>query len=143
LSVIGITAPLAGSTDESLLTRPGTRADLDVVLQGRVLAHLAAEEMVAEIKLRASRHLLDRGLRISLPYFDDRRMALRYWEFTVIPKGRILFVPAFVVLAAEREIARVRADRQFTETTRTQLLSELRLLAAAFSADPQHTRRSA
>ncbi len=71
--------------------------------------------MIAELDLRASRHQLDRGLRLSLPYFDDRRLSLRYWSFTVIPKGRILFVPAFVVLAVEREIERVQAQREFTE----------------------------
>lgn len=134
MSAESIAAPLPVSTEESFAAQRRTRVELDAIVRGRALAHLAAEEMIAEIKLCAARHLLDRGLRLSLPYFDDRRMAVRHWEFTITPKGRILFVPAFVVLAAEREIVRVRTQREFTETTRSQLLTELQLLAAAFSS---------
>ena len=135
MSAESLAAPLPASTEESFTAQRRTRVEHDVIQRGRALAHLAAEDMISEIKLRAARHLLDRGLRLSLPYFDDRRMAVRHWEFTIIPKGRILFVPAFVVLAAEREIVRVRTHREFTETTRAQLLTELQLLAAAFSSD--------
>jgi hypothetical protein len=125
------TAPFSESTAEDDLTR-----------RGRALAHQAVEEMIAEIQLRASRHLLDRGLRISLPYFDDRRLSLRYWAFTVTPKGRIMFVPSFVVLAVEREIERVTVARELTPTTRTHLLDGLRGLGNAFRTDPYANLKS-
>jgi hypothetical protein len=43
-----------------------------------------------------------------------------------------MFVPAFVVIAAEREISRVQADRQYTETTRRHLVEVLGILRQAF-----------
>ena len=102
------------------------------VARGRTLAQLAVEELIEEIRRRAADHQLDRGLRLSFPYYDDRRLTLRRRDFTVIPRGRILFVPAFVVIAVEREMARVIEDRQYTDSTRTHLLGLLGILRAAF-----------
>lgn len=102
------------------------------VARGRTLAQLAVEELIEEIRRRAADHQLDRGLRLSFPYYDDRRLTLRRRDFTVIPRGRILFVPAFVVIAVEREITRVIGDRQYTDTTRAHLLGLLEMLRAAF-----------
>jgi hypothetical protein len=113
-----------------------TTVEEDLIQRGRALARQAVEEMIAEIQLRAGRHMLDRGLRISLPYFDDRRLSLRYWTFTVIPQGRIMFVPSFVVLAVEREAKRVSTARELTPTTRTHLLESLQALGSAFHIDP-------
>jgi hypothetical protein len=101
--------------------------------RGRDLACRAVDEMIEEIWRRASRHQLDRGVRLSLPYYDDRRRSLRWRDFTVIPRGRILFVPAFVVLAAEREIEKVRKDHQFTDSTRCHLVGLLEKLRQAFA----------
>ena len=116
---------------------PGARPDEhsveQIVARGRRLAGLAVEELIEEVHRRASAHQLDRGLRLSLPYFDDRRLTLRRRDFTVIPRGRVMFVPAFVVIAAEREVARVAKDAQYTETTRRHLLELLRALRAAFA----------
>ena len=137
MAAVDLALPAAITREELVRPLARTRAEEDLVLRGRSLARLAIEEMIAELDLRASRHQLDRGLRISLPYFDDRRQSLRYWSFTVIPKGRILFVPAFVVLAVEREIERVQAQREFTESTRTHLLDNLIQLAAPFRSRPQ------
>ena len=111
----------------------GAEAHLE---RGRDLARRAADELIEEMWRRASRHQLDRGVRLSFPFFDDRRLSLRWRDFTVIPRGRILFVPAFVVLAAEREIHRVKQDRQYNETTRRHLLELLEQLRQAF-APPQ------
>ncbi len=142
MGTVGITTYLPGSTEEAFSSPERQRVEPDRVARGRALARLAAEELIDEIKLRAARHLLDRGLRVSVPYFDDRRLALRYWEFTVIPQGRILFVPAFVVLAAEREIARVRAATEFNPTTREHLLDGLHRLARAFATSTPESRWS-
>ncbi len=108
----------------------------DEVARGQMLAHLATQELIGELRRRAAAHQLDRGLRLSVSYFDDRRLALRWRTFTVIPRGRILFVPAFVVVAVEREIDRVQADRQYTPTTREHLVALLRELMRAFGEDP-------
>jgi len=105
--------------------------------RGRDLACRAVDELIEEIWRRASRHQLDRGVRLSFPFFDDRQLSLRWRDFTVIPRGRILFVPAFVVLAAEREIGRVKEDPQFTETTRQHLLDGLDRLRKAFLVSPR------
>ncbi|MEW6568194.1 MAG: hypothetical protein AB1449_08530 [Chloroflexota bacterium] len=48
---------------------------------------------------------------LSLLYYDDWRRAMRWREFTVIPRGRILSVPAFVVVAAERKRELAAKDR--------------------------------
>ena len=102
-------------------------------LPGKDLAESAVDELIQELCRRAAAHQLDRGVRLSFPYYDDRRLSLRWRDFTVIPRGRILFVPAFVVVAAEREIERVRKDRQFTDSTRHHLVGLLERLRRAFA----------
>jgi hypothetical protein len=58
---------------------------------------------------------------------------LRWREVVIIPRGRIPFVPAFVVLAARQEVERVLADAGLSETTQAHLVELLQSLAAAFS----------
>jgi hypothetical protein len=103
-----------------------------VVARGRDLASQAVDELIMEMRRRSARHQLDRGVRLSFPFYDDRRLSLRWRDFTVIPRGRILFVPAFVVMATEREIERVRADPRLSETTRDHLVVLLERLRHAF-----------
>jgi hypothetical protein len=88
--------------------------------------------MIRKIHARAKEHRLNRGLTVSLPYFDDAGQELRWREVVIIPRGRILFVPAFVVLAAEREIACVRQESGLIESTRQHLIQGLEQLAVAF-----------
>jgi hypothetical protein len=61
-------------------------------------------------------------------------LEMRLLDFEVIPAGRTLFVPAFVVLAARREQARVAQDMRLNESTRMHLLSELKTLERAFES---------
>jgi hypothetical protein len=117
-------------TTPRLATDASTVAN--VVARGRDLAQGAADELIGELWRRAAAHQLDRGVRLSFPYYDDRQLSLRWRDFTVIPRGRILFVPAFVVVAAEREIERVQKDRQYTDSTRRHLLELLEKLRQAF-----------
>jgi hypothetical protein len=105
----------------------------EVIARGQDLARSAVDELIEELWRRAGNHQLDRGVRLSFPYYDDRRLGLRWRDFTVIPRGRILFVPAFVVLAAEREIEKVRKDHQFTDSTRCHLVGLLEKLRQAFA----------
>jgi len=121
-------------TNETTLRWPlSLSTEEDIVARGHDLAQAAVDELIDELWRRARSHLLDRGIRLSLPYYDDRQLSLRWRDFTVIPRGRILFVPAFVVVAAEREIERVRKDRQFTDSTRRHLIGLLEKLRLAFA----------
>ena len=75
---------------------------------------------------------LNRGLSLSLPYFDDQVLEMRTHEFEVIPAGRIMFVPAFVVRAVREEQAKVAQDTRRSPSTRKYLLLELNMLEEAF-----------
>ncbi len=104
------------------------------VNRGRELARLGVEELARDIRRRAAAGRLNRGLSISLPYFDDDALELRRREITVIPRGRVLFLTAFVVLAARREAERVRDDASLSATTRDHLVEELRWLGSVFES---------
>jgi len=104
-----------------------------LVNQGRALAHYRAEEIIQTIWRRAKSQDLNRGLSISLPYFDDQDLRLRLHSFEIIPAARILFLPAMVARAAVAEQAKVAQDTRLSHSTRQHLLSELRLLETAFA----------
>lgn len=103
-----------------------------LINQGRALARYETNEIVRIIRQRASAHDLNRGLSLSLPYFDDQALEVRTHDFEVIPAGRIMFVPAFVVRAASEEQAKVAQDTRLSPSTRKYLLQELKLLESAF-----------
>jgi len=103
-----------------------------LINQGRALARYETAEIVRVIRQRAAAHDLNRGLSLSLPYFDDQALEIRTHDFEVIPAGRIMFVPAFVVRAAGEEQAKVAQDTRLSPSTRKYLLQELQVLAAAF-----------
>jgi hypothetical protein len=69
---------------------------------------------------------------LSLPYFDDQALKLKIHPFVVIPAGRIMFVPAFMVRAAREEAVKVAQDTRLSPSTRKHLLAELALLEHAF-----------
>lgn len=103
-----------------------------MVNQGRALARYKTRQMIETIKERAAANNLNRGLSLSLPYFDDQELTLSVSNFEVIPAGRIMFVPAFVVRAVRQEAAKVAQDTRFNPSTRRHLLSELALIEQAF-----------
>ena len=104
-----------------------------LVNQGRALARWQVAEVVRVIQQRARDQSLNRGLSLSLPYFDDQALQLRTHDFEVIPAGRIMFVPAFVGRAAAEEQAKVAQDTRLSPSTRKYLLISLKTLAAAFT----------
>ena len=55
------------------------------------------------------------------------------YGFEVIPAGRIMFVPAFVVRAAREQEAKIAQDTRLSHSTRKHLLTELHTLEKAFS----------
>ena len=104
-----------------------------LINQGRALARYQTRQIIHTIQHRARAHELNRGLSLSLPYFDDQALQLKLYAFVVIPAGRIMFVPAFVVRAAREEACRVAQDTRLSPSTRTHLLAELTQLEQAFA----------
>jgi len=114
-------------------TRETAGADSLQARRGRELARLQMEEAIEKVRRRATTHSLDRGLSLSLPYFDDRAAELRWRQLEIIPRGRVPFVPAFVVLAARQEASRVEQDASMLPSTQSHLLDLLNRLEAAFA----------
>jgi hypothetical protein len=104
-----------------------------LINQGRALSRYQTRVIIGKIKERAAAHNLNRGLSLSLPYFDDQELKVNISHFEVIPAGRIMFVPAFVVRASREEQAKVAQDTRLNPSTRNHLLNELKMLEEAFS----------
>lgn len=105
-----------------------------LINQGRALARYEMREIIRTIQERAAQHELNRGLSLSVPYFDDQLLSLELTDLEVIPAGRIMFVPVFVVKAVHDEQAKVAEDTRLSPSTRRHLLHELKLLEQAFDA---------
>jgi hypothetical protein len=103
-----------------------------LINQGRALARYQLREIIQTIQRRAEADDLNRGLRLSLPYFDDQDLKMKDHPLDVIPAGRIMFIPAFVVRAAREEQAMVAQDTRLNSSTRKHLLEELCMLEEAF-----------
>ena len=103
-----------------------------LVNQGRALARYQTQEIIQTIRRRAAAQSLNRGLSLSLPYFDDQDLEMKLHKISVIPAGRIMFVPAFVVLASRKEQVKVAQDTRISPSTRKHLLDEIRTLEEAF-----------
>jgi len=128
-------APYISADEEYAKKRYGMLGQL--VNQGRALAIYQVQEIICRIKERASAGSLNRGLRLSLPYFDDQGLKIEISNFEVIPSGRIMFVPAFVVRAVRQEEVKVSQDTRYNPSTRKHLLCLLDLLEQAFESDNQ------
>jgi hypothetical protein len=120
-------------------TYPTRQTELTDILsqQGRALARCQNAEMVQTIRERAARHDLNRGLSLSLPYYDDRTLRLKTYDFVVIPVARIPFMAEFVVRAAEREKTQVWQDPSLSQSTRVHLVKELEYLRKSFNTPRQ------
>ncbi len=129
-SAVGL-APYIVADEEYQRKRYGILGQL--VNQGRALARYQVEEIIMTIHRRASAHDLNRGLSLSLPYFNDQTLLMDNYSFEVIPAGRIMFVPAFVVRAAREQEAKIAQDTRISLSTRKHLLAELRALEQGFS----------
>ncbi len=123
-------APYIIADDEYQKKRYGMLGQL--INQGRALARYKTREIIETIKVRASAGTLNRGLSLTLPYYDDQELRMDKTQFEVIPAGRIMFVPAFVVRAAREEAAKRMQDTRFNPSTRKHLLAELKMLEDAF-----------
>jgi hypothetical protein len=93
--------------------------------QGKWLSAYLLHELVADFRRMLAEHALNRGLGFSLPYFDDRTLEVRYHNFTAIPAGRVMYTPAFVILAIQKEASRLFHNQQLSPSTRDSLLETL------------------
>jgi hypothetical protein len=128
-------APYMVAEDEFEKKRYGMLGQL--VNQGRALANHLTNEIISLIMARAAEQSLNRGLSLRLPYFDDQDLRIVTHNFVVIPAGRIMFVPAFVVRAALDEQAKIAQDTRFSLSTRRHLLAELQRLGDAFKSSAE------
>ncbi len=103
-----------------------------LINQGRALAIYQTRQIIETIQRRARAQNLNRGLTIRLPYFDDQDLTMKIYPFVVIPAGRIMFVPAFVVRAVREEEVKVAQDTRLNPTTRKYILKQLKMLEQAF-----------
>jgi len=125
-------APYMVTDEEFEKKRYGMLGQL--VNQGRALAYYQTGEIIKAIQERVAAQSLNRGLSLRLPYFDDQDLRIESHDFVVIPAGRIMFVPAFVVRACLEEQAKVEQDTRFSASTRKHLLNELQILGDAFKS---------
>lgn len=123
-------APYMAADEQYQQKRYGMLGQL--VNQGRALARYLTRGIIATIQRRAAANDLNRGLSLSLPYFDDQTLEMKTHNFDVIPAGRIMFVPAFVILAVRKELVKVEQDTRLNRSTRKHLLDVLCMLVDAF-----------
>jgi len=123
-------APYMSASEEYQLKRYGILGQL--INQGRALANFQTTEIIREIKARAKKQTLNRGLSLTLPYFDDQALEMEKSNLEIIPAGRIMFVPMFVARAARGEQAKASQDTRINSSTRKHLLSQLKALETAF-----------
>ena len=123
-------APYMSASEEYLQKRYGILGQL--INQGRTLANFKTAEIIHEIMARADKQTLNRGLSITLPYFDDQTLEMKVSNMEIIPAGRIMFVPAFVARASQGEQAKVSQDTRLNSSTRKHLLTQLKSLETAF-----------
>jgi len=123
-------APYMSANQEYQVKRYGILGQL--VNQGRALANFKTQEIIRKIKERVEKQSLNRGLSITLSYFDDQTLEMDGSKMEVIPAGRIMFIPAFVVRAAQGEQAKVAQDTRLNSSTRKHLLGQLKTLETAF-----------
>jgi len=125
-------APYMSANQEYQVKRYGILGQL--VNQGRALANFKTQEIIRKIKERVEKQSLNRGLSITLSYFDDQTLEMDSSKMEVIPAGRIMFIPAFVVRAAQGEQAKVAQDTRLNSSTRKHLLAQLKALETAFQS---------
>jgi len=125
-------APYIFADEEYQRKRSGMLVQL--INQGRALARYQISLVIGKIRRYAEAGDLNLGFSLSLPYFDDQTLETKMYDLQVIPAGRTMFVPAFVVLAARREQDRLQQDARLSEYTRMHLLSELKALEHAFES---------
>jgi hypothetical protein len=103
-----------------------------LINQGRALADYHTQKIIHDIMTAWKSGEMTRGLTIFLPYLNERHYQMEDYKIVVIPPGRILFRPEFVVGACRITERHVRSDSNLSQATRWQLLSQLDTIIQAF-----------
>jgi hypothetical protein len=103
-----------------------------LVNQGRALGRHTTREIILGIQQRVSQDSLNRGLSLDIDYFDDQILSMATYRMKVIPFGRVMFLPSFVVLAARREAAVIARDPHLNSSTRRHLLALMAIFEQEF-----------
>ncbi len=103
-----------------------------LVNQGRALALYTITAMAAMIQQRFASNELNRGLSLSLPYFDDQALTMKSLHFQVVPPARIVFLPAFLTFAAREAQVKAAQDTRLSIGTRRHIIGGLRILEQSF-----------
>ncbi|MEI7846916.1 MAG: hypothetical protein WCK35_14030 [Chloroflexota bacterium] len=127
-------APYILADEEYQLKRYGIIGQ--IINQGRALAHYKTIQIIKKIRVRVMQGTLNRGLSISLPYFNDQELAMAETKLDVIPAGRIKFNTVFLIRSVRLHIAKVTQDTRLNSSTRKYLLQDLGLLEQSFMKFP-------
>ncbi len=137
MAVLGMAAQLApyAQADPEYQRKHDGMHD-QITEQGWAMGRYWTCETIRIIRQRAEAHNLNRGLSLSLPYFDDQALEMKKLEIEVIPAGRIMFIPALVWRSAREEQDNIAQDRRLSPGTRAHLLVQLKMLEQAFAMRP-------
>jgi len=124
-----------GWTTHGLYNKVSTLLTTHFVEQGRALANSYTREIVSEIRQHWQAGKIARGLTLFIPYLDERRCRMEKYKVVVIPTGRILFRPEFIIGACRVSQHHVRKDPELSQATRWQLLSQLDSIIQAFETE--------
>lgn len=100
--------------------------------KGIAIANRRTQEIILGIKQRAAANTLNRGLGLSLPYYDDRALSIKTYDIEVIPPGRVAFEAFYVMWVARDEQEKVAQNMDLSLASRNNLLAELKDLELAF-----------
>jgi hypothetical protein len=112
-----------------------------LINQGRAMARYEIKEIIQIIQQRVKTNSLNRGITLNMTFFNDLSLELESRKFMVIPAGRILFHPAFVVLAARNERAKINQDLRLSYSTRKHFQEKLLDLERAFDTTKSQNKK--
>ena len=110
---------------------------------GRALAADETQQMIIDLVALWQGGDSLRGLKLLIPYLDERNYRMQTYPVIVIPSQRIPFRPEFVVGACRVEEQRVRKNPQLSQATRWQLISQLDSVLQTFEEIIRDTTSSA
>jgi hypothetical protein len=111
-----------------------------LIEQGRALANYYTQQIIHDVRQAWRTGRITRGLTLFIPYLDERLFQMRKYTVIVIPTGRILFRPEFVIGACRLAERDVRKDTDLSQSTRWQLLTQLDSITQAFEVEIRSPR---
>ncbi|GAB4475635.1 MAG: hypothetical protein Kow0088_12650 [Anaerolineales bacterium] len=125
-------------TESQLFAIRYQKAVQQLISRGRSYAQQLSLKMIQTLRQRAERNDLNRGVSVSVPYFDDQKLDLCFYQLQIIPPGRIPFEETYVVQAAQQAKQKVTHDQSLNTETRQHLYEQLDLLEKSFRINPHY-----